>query len=178
MKSVIVEGIDCSGKSSLIKALKYKLKKYGGYDVKELEHKDISNQFSRYALEYLSVSHTLFDRSHISEIVFGSILRNTIPFSSFQIKILNEIVSSEFVTVLATPSYDDFISRYQETRKYQVISVTDFNKINDKFIESCAYVNSIVYRSSSFNELEEVSNDIVNLLTNGELNNDRISANP
>lgn len=169
MKSVIIEGIDCSGKSSLIKALKFSLKKYGGFDVKELEHKNVNNQFSRYALEYISNSHTLFDRSHISEIVFGSILRNDTPFSPLQINILNKIVISEFVTVLATPSCDDFVQRYQESRKYQIITVNDFEKINNKFIEVCSCVNPIIYKSSSYTELETVCDNVTQILTKGDL---------
>ncbi len=168
MKNIIIDGIDCRGKSTLIKNFKFKLKKFGGYDVKELEHRDIDDQFRRYALEYIFNVQTIFDRSHISELVFGKILRNKIPFSSTHIKILDQIVRTEFITVLATPSYEDFCIRYNDTRKYQVISCCDFNDITNEFIENSINIKPILYKSSCYNELDELVDKIITILTNGE----------
>lgn len=160
MKNVIVEGIDCSGKSTLIKNLKFKLKGFGGYDVKALEHKN-GDQFRRYSTEYVLADRILFDRAHISEMVFGKILRNHSPLNQNEISILNSIVNNNFLVILAVPSYEDFIRRFHESRELQVISESDFGRINDEFILGCGSINPIIYNSKSLTELDLITNQIV-----------------
>ncbi len=166
MKNVIVEGIDCSGKSTLIKNLKFGLKKHGGYDVKELEHKECPSQFRRYMLEYSLAERIIFDRAHISEAVFGKILRNKFPFSDRESNMLNGFVRNDFITILAIPSYDDFQSRYQESKKLQVISNNDFDLINKEFMLYCKEINPIIYNSSTFGYLEVFNKNIIDEIIN------------
>ena len=44
MKGVIFEGISCAGRTELISLLKAELKRFGGFDVKELSHIDCDDQ--------------------------------------------------------------------------------------------------------------------------------------
>ena len=166
MKGVIVEGIDCSGKSSLIKVLKYKLKNQGGFDVKELEHVNNIQQYKRYMFEYVTSQRILFDRSHISEVVYGKILRSNNPFSDEELMILNQVVNLDYLVVYAKPSYDDFVDRMKKTRDSQVIKAESYNSIIEGFEEIMKFFNPIIYSSKSFEELEVISNKVVHNLSN------------
>ena len=165
MKNIIVEGIDCGGKSTLIRHIKFQLKSRGGYDVKELEHKEkCDSQFKRYAREYLFCENTIFDRSHISECVFGRILRGNQPFSQRELDTLSSIVLSEAVLVLAVPNFESFKIRYAESKKLQVISPDDFYLINKEFLNCCEKLEPIIYNSQSFDEMEYCGKQIIGKL--------------
>lgn len=169
IRGIIVEGIDCGGKSTLIQSIKFKLKRLGGYDVKSLEHKNYVNQFRRYLYEYASNDKIIFDRSHFSEVVFGKFLRNEISFSKTELKILNEIVKLEFITILALPNYDDFCKRMRQTKTLQVINEKDFFNINKKFekILNASNIGYKLYRSDTIGEMEELSDKILQMVKRG-----------
>src|SRR5438046_693653 len=103
MKGIVVEGITCSGKTELISSLKAELKRFGGFDVKELPHVNCDDQFARYLKEYATQERILFHRSHVSEHVLGRLLRERSPFSNDELATLNKIIPLRFVCVLAEP---------------------------------------------------------------------------
>lgn len=163
-RGIIVEGIDCGGKSTLIKNLKFCLKNFGGFDVKELEHKNVDNQYYRYLYEYSISSNILFDRSHISEIVYGSLLRNHIPFTDKEVDILNNVIYSDYILVLAVPSFKDFSNRIKESKKYQIISEGNYEKIINEFKEVTKDLNFMEYSSSSYKELDLMTDLLIKML--------------
>ncbi len=164
IRGIIVEGIDCGGKSTLIQNLKFRLKNIVGYDVKSLGHRNCISQYRRYLYEYAANDKIIFDRAHFSEVVFGKILRNENPFSVAELKILNEIVELEFIIILAIPRYVDFCERIQQTKHIQVIEEKDYSNINTGFIKALSNIDYIVYKSESFDELDRITEIILQLL--------------
>ena len=82
-KRIIVEGPDCSGKSTVVHRIKNALR----WDSKSLHHKG-GDQFSRYLREYANNDCIVFDRSHFSEIVYSKLWRNGSPFTEIESNIL------------------------------------------------------------------------------------------
>ncbi|MEK7432848.1 MAG: hypothetical protein AABZ74_06935 [Cyanobacteriota bacterium] len=164
MLGVIVEGIDCAGKSTLIKNLKFNLKKLGGYDVRELEHIDTLNQFQRYLREYAYGERVLFDRSHISEVVFGKYLRSNKPFDSEQLTILDLIVKNSYILVVAIPSIEDFKKRMLETKNIQVLNNTDYDNVVSLFDLVTSKIPHMKYSSANLEELNTLINIIISKL--------------
>ena len=64
IKRIIIEGPDCSGKSTVVDRVKNELR----WDSKSLHHREVY-QFYRYLKEYSSANQIVFDRSHFSEIL-------------------------------------------------------------------------------------------------------------
>ena len=109
---IIVEGPDCSGKSTLVDRVKNSLR----WDSKSLHHVE-GNQFERYLKEYANNKNTVFDRSHISEIVYSILWRGGNPFAESEQKILDEIVQCNTIVIAALPSEEKLRERYI-SRKY------------------------------------------------------------
>ncbi|MFN4149313.1 MAG: hypothetical protein ACK4IX_00065 [Candidatus Sericytochromatia bacterium] len=164
MMGIIVEGIDCSGKSTLVKNLKFRLKNYGGYDVKELEHLDKKNQFQRYLREYSNGYRTIFDRSHISELVFSKYLRNTEVFVESEIDILDSIIRTQYILVVATPSIENFNKRMLETKKLQVIDSKSYFDLISLFDYATKSIPHIKYTSTDEEELNAIIDVIISKL--------------
>jgi hypothetical protein len=166
MKSVVVEGIRCSGKSELIASLKSALKRSGGFDVKELTHRDCDDQYGRYLREYATQDHVVLHRSHISEHVLGKILRATAPFSPAELDNLNAILASRYVCVLTeAPSFDCFVERIAHRRIKEEFSREQYIDIVSSFRESFDQIPHVRYTSSSFEELDATRDDIIEKLT-------------
>lgn len=166
MRGIIVEGIDCSGKSTLIKNIKLMLKKYGGFDVKELEHIECNSQYERYLYEYASARKIIFHRSHISESVFGKHLRNSTPFTDKEDEILNKIVNNDFIVILAEVNYSMFQSRLMGTKKYQVIKERDYLAITERFKHAMLNIKHFKYSSDSTDSMVKMCETVVSSLLN------------
>lgn len=165
IRGIIIEGIDCGGKTSLIENIKFYLKDKGGYDVKQLEHKDCNSQFRRYLFEYALSDRVIFDRSHFSELVFGKYLRGASPFSVAELKILNLIVKLEFIVVLAEPDYNTFKDRIDKTKHIQVIGEKDYSSIISEFRKSLEQIDYLLYKSSFLEEKDTITHQIIDKLT-------------
>lgn len=161
MKGLIIDGIDCAGKTTLANSVKFRLKKYGGYDLKGLEHKTCESQFDRYLYEYATNNRIIFDRSHISEVVFGKLLRNNIPFSNVELKVLNDIINLKYVFVLGIPLYNEFCDRLERNKQIQVIEKEQYHAIVNEFEVAAKNINHIVYASQSIEELNEIVEAII-----------------
>ena len=86
LKRIIVEGPDCSGKSTLVDTLKNRLL----WDAKSLHHKE-GNQFQRYLKEYALGEEVVFNRAHFSENVYSKLWRGGSPFLEKEKEILNDL---------------------------------------------------------------------------------------
>lgn len=161
MRGVIVEGIDCSGKSTLISLIKYAFKRHGGIDVRELEHLDCKSQYERYLSEYSSPSKVIFHRSHISEVVFSSFYSRITPFNESELSILEKIVRNDFIVIMAEVSYSLFKERINNSRGSQVIDINDYKKLTELFFLNTKQYKPIYYSSKSTEELEKMCDLVV-----------------
>lgn len=117
---IILEGIDGSGKTTLSKKLseKYKLPVIKFSYPKNDEEKN--NMF----LQYLKILYNnnfklILDRSWISEIVYGNIMRDSCVLSDFQVEFLNYLVNLHngrlyYCDIGAEKSYNNAIKRGED----------------------------------------------------------------
>jgi hypothetical protein len=165
MRGIVVDGVGCSGKSDLIATLKTELKVVGGYDVRELDHSDCEDQFTRYLREYATGATVLFHRSHLSEMVFGQIQRNRPPFSDAEIAALNTVLSLRFVSVLAEPpNYETFVRRAAERGTLRVYSKREYMDVIEAFRRAFRGIPHEQYVSTSRTDLAATRNRILSTL--------------
>ena len=148
---IIIEGPDCSGKSTLINQLKNELK----WDAKSLHHKE-SNQFSRYLNEYAGNDLIVFDRSHFSEIVYSILWRGGNPFSKEEQKILDSFCIEKVLIIFACPSAKVLKKRYSERDYDQQIKYGELEKSRKLFCEVLKDIPKIVYESKNYEELDKL----------------------
>ena len=166
MRGIVIDGIGCAGKTELIAALKVGLKTSGGFDVRELDHHECSDQFLRYLHEYATGENILFHRSHVSELVFGKLLRNRTSFSMEEVAILDSIVSLRFVYVLAEPpSFESFLERMVQRRSRRAFTRDEYLAVIERFREASSKIPHERYVSTTRDELASVQRRV--LLTLG-----------
>ncbi|MBI4451328.1 hypothetical protein HY642_05110 [Candidatus Woesearchaeota archaeon] len=146
---VLVEGPDCSGKSTLVERLKNALR----WDSKSLRHIE-GDQFERYIKEYASQRFVVFDRGHVSEAVYGRLWRGGSPFAADERRLLDDFTSSRIYVILACPALSAMQERYSARRFAQQISVDELEQCRNLFIEECK--PNITYHSESWDELDAV----------------------
>lgn len=155
MRNIIVEGPDCSGKSTLIDRLKNTLR----WDARSLHHKE-GNQFSRYLKEYAFLEKTVIDRSHFSEEIYSRMWRGGSPFSKDEKEILDKIATSQSLIILACPSLDTLRKRYLARDYPQQILLEELDLSRNLFIEQLGKSRTILYESTSYEELEKVVREV------------------
>jgi hypothetical protein len=159
IKRIIIEGPDCSGKSTLVERIKNTLK----WDARFLRHKD-GDQFSRYLTEYASAENVVFDRSHFSENVYSKLWRGGSPFSSRQKKILNSICQESTLIILACPSKKTLEERYLSREYPQQIKLKELEISRKLFINEFSNVKKKIYKSRDFTELEVLLNQLIKIV--------------
>ncbi len=149
VKRIIVEGPDCSGKSTLVERLKNELH----WDSKSLHHIP-GNQFSRYLKEYANQEKIVFDRSHFSENVYAKMWRGGSPFSCEEKFLLDKISKHEAIIIFSIPKKSTLIKRYMERNFKQQISLSDLKRSYLYFLREIGAAEAITYRSESYEELD------------------------
>ena len=168
MNGVVVEGITCSGKTELVSSLKSELKRFGGFDVKELAHVDCGDQYARYLKEYATQERILLHRSHISEYVLGRLLRAHSPFSKNELTTLNKILALRFVCVLVEPpNFKFFLERMAQDKRHvrEPYNKDRYTQIIASFRRSFDHIPHLHYISSSFADLQSTKDAIIAKLT-------------
>jgi thymidylate kinase len=155
IKNIIVEGPDCSGKSTLVDRLKNTLR----WDAKSLHHRE-GDQFKRYLKEYAFLENTIIDRSHFSEEVYSHMWRGGSPFSKEEKEILDRIAINQSIIILACPSLEILRQRYMSRKYPQQIKLEELEKSRELFIQQLGQIRTIFYESKSFEELERVVNEV------------------
>lgn len=148
---IIVEGPDCSGKSTLVEHLKNKLR----WDSKSLHHIP-GNQFYRYLKEYANQEKIVFDRSHYSESVYSKLWRNDTAFSQEEKKLLDQISKHNTLIIFALPKKKVIENRYKERKFQQQISLEDLKKSYAYFIRELGPAEALIYRSENYEELDNL----------------------
>ena len=142
---VIVEGVECAGKTTLIKRLRDEVVPW---DCKYLGHQP-GHQFERYMRDYLLGGQIIFNRAHFSEIVYSSVFGRTRPFLPHEQRVLDEYAERHFVIVLCDADPEILARRYAERSYFQVASLDKLGAIRDGFREVCGHLGRCVHYTSN-----------------------------
>lgn len=159
IKRIIIEGPDCSGKSTLVERVKNTLK----WDARFLRHIE-GDQFSRYLFEYASANEVVFDRSHFSENVYSKLWRGGSPFTNREKKILDSICQDETIIIFACPSNKVLRDRYLSRDYPQQIKLTELEKSRELFINEFKNRKKIIYHSQNFDELDNLLKHLIKII--------------
>ncbi|HLF53621.1 MAG TPA: hypothetical protein VI544_00400 [Candidatus Nanoarchaeia archaeon] len=159
ISKIIVEGPDCSGKSTLVERLKNKLK----WDSKSLHHKE-GNQFQRYLHEYAFADNVVFDRSHISEEVYGTLWRGGSSFMKSEKEILDCLIKYNSIIIFACPPLDVMKERYKLKGFEQQISIEELEKSRELFLLRLINIPHLLYASRDYSELNALLQKVVEMI--------------
>jgi thymidylate kinase len=148
---IVVEGPDCSGKSTLVERLKNSLH----WDSKYLRHAK-KKQFFRYLGEYATQKNTIFDRAHFSEEVYSHMWRGGSPFLPEEKRILDEICHLHALTIFCLPSKEDMIARYNSRDFDQQITLPEMIASYEAFESEAKKSGNLIYKSQNYAELDEL----------------------
>ena len=162
-KNILIEGIDCAGKSTLAKEIRSEF----GSDIKFLGHQK-GWQFDRYLKEYALAQNIILERGHLSEEVYSHIFGREPPFTSNQRSILEEILKEKFIVVMCIPKTSLAKKRYRErkniTQNTPLLSISKGNYLFKKTTKRISsYKNIIIYKSQNFSEIKDVIKKIKQL---------------
>jgi thymidylate kinase len=149
-RNIIIEGVECAGKTTLIDALSRECR---GWDIKYLPHKD-GNQFKRYVHEYLTNEKTIFNRSHLSEVVCGSLWRGGPGMSEEETSTLNKLVGEEFVVVLVDADPEVIKQRFRERGYVEGAKIDEVEAVQKGFKNAFENVTHITCVSNDEDDLK------------------------
>jgi thymidylate kinase len=159
---IIVEGGDCSGKTTLVNRLRSKLSPQGWYSL-SLSHR-ATHQFERYLAKYLSDERIIYDRAHFSEIVYGKLWRAHTGFTTWQQQFIHNFVLDNLVVVLVQAPRDTLMQRYRARHQAQTIDISELEKAQDMFQEEMRDSSIIQYHATDLESLDQVVNQVMNKL--------------
>jgi len=146
---IIIEGPDCSGKSTVVERIKNTLR----WDSKSLHHIE-GNQYSRYLKEYALNEKTVFDRSHFSEAVYSELWSSGSPFSTRERQILDQVTQNDSMIIFACPTLEKMRERYEARDFQQQISLSELERARELFIKQMKNITHILYLSETYEELD------------------------
>jgi thymidylate kinase len=130
-KGILVEGCDCSGKTTLVRTLKSRLFTEG-WDVLDVGHRS-GDQFERYAKIYANADRLIMDRGHFSELIYGT-LRRTCPFEPSDLQFLNNFARKYFVVILTDAPPKELLRRYRERNYAQTTKHKELGAVCKEFL--------------------------------------------
>jgi thymidylate kinase len=154
---IIIEGPDCSGKSTVVNRIKNALR----WDSKSLHHQE-GDQFSRYLQQYALGKNTVFDRSHISEIVYSKLWRGGNPLTTEEENILNNIIGQRALVIFTCPDEATIEERYKTRAYEQQIKLEELKQSRNLFCETLKSIPHIHYTASSYEELDNLVRRVKN----------------
>jgi thymidylate kinase len=159
---IIIEGGDCSGKTTLINRLRSKLSPQGWYSL-SLSHRT-THQFERYLAKYLSDERIIYDRAHFSEIVYGKLWRSHTGFTTWQQQFLHDFVLDNFIVVLAQAPRETLMQRYRARHQAQAIDISELEKAQDMFQREMRDSRIIQYHATDLDSLDQVVKQVTAML--------------
>ena len=156
IKKIIIEGPDCSGKSTVVERIKNKLR----WDAKSLHHIE-GDQFSRYLREYALANKVVFDRSHFSEMVYGILWRGGNPFENLEEHVLEFIAQKDAIIIFACSSVELLEKRYKSRGFDQQIKLKELKKVRELFVEKMCEIGALTYGSENYEELDNLVGEVV-----------------
>lgn len=165
---IVVEGNDCTGKSTLVSELRSSLR-FLGFDTKNLVHRP-GDQYMRYLREYLNADRIVFNRGHYSELVYGDVLRNEISFSKTELESLQSVINKFGIVIYCDLSPKEIEARMLERNKSEMFEDDVENEIIeqvDKNYKLCfKNVEYIQYIPKTKKDLTEVLFKIKSIIQN------------
>ena len=159
IKRIIVEGPDCSGKSTVVERIKNMLR----WDSKSLHHRK-GDQYERYLREYSNNKKIVFDRSHFSEIVYSKLWRGGNPFSFEEENILNEVCKHQTLIIFVCPELKTLEKRYKDREFEQQIKLKELMQSREFFVEIVNGFDVLFYESKNYDELNELLEKVKELV--------------
>ncbi len=159
VRRIIIEGPDCSGKSTLVNRLKNALK----WDSKSLHHSK-GNQFIRYLREYSNNENIIFDRAHFSEIVYSMMWRGGNPFSDMELRILNDFVRNNTLVIFTCPPIELLEKRHASRDFEQEIKLPELKYSRRLFSEVLESIPHIAYKSEDYGELNKLISNVEEII--------------
>ena len=156
---ILVEGPDCSGKTTLVERLKNKLH----WDAKALHHLE-GDQFKRYLREYALQEKIVFNRGHYSEVAYGKLWRDGDPFSQGERSILDQLSQQNMIIIFACPPLEVLQQRYNKREFPQQIKYEELELIRINFCELMKDVPHLLYQSTSYNELSSLLESVAKVV--------------
>ncbi len=153
---ILVEGPDCSGKTTLVERLKNELR----WDAKSLHHLE-GNQFKRYLKEYALQEKVIFNRSHYSEIAYGKLWRGGNPFSVGEQQILDQLCCQNMLIIFACPTLEILQQRYSHRNFSQQLKYEELGVIRQYFCEMMQDLPNLLYQSGSYDELQSLIQNMI-----------------
>ncbi len=130
IKGIIVEGSDCSGKTTLINILHGHLS-HSGWNIVNLGHED-GDQFERYMNSYMRADKAIFDRGHFSEIVYGDLWRGGHGIKTQKVDALNEYVFKNFLVIFVHAPEEVLKERYCSRQYEQIIKGDELARVQSR----------------------------------------------
>jgi thymidylate kinase len=162
IKGIIVEGSDCSGKTTLIDALQDQLS-HSGWEVVNLGHED-GGQFKRYMNSYIHADKAIFDRGHFSEIVYGGLWRGGHGMSTQEVNALTEYVFNNFLVIFAHAPEDILIQRYYSRSYDQIINSDELTVVQSSLADLLTHPNVLQYDSTSLISCDAMVEKVMSIL--------------
>lgn len=156
---IIIEGPDCSGKSTVVDRIKNALH----WDSKSLHHKE-GNQFARYLKEYAANEYVVFDRSHFSEEVYSNLWRGGSPFSKEEKEILDNVCRLNTLIIFTCPAAEVLKERYLKRGYEQQIKLEELEKSRELFCSAFNEMPHSLYTSKDYDELNALVKEVRELV--------------
>lgn len=135
MPLIIIEGVDGAGKSVLTKQLReflYGTYKHHGPYLDLGQHQLFEKYFSLMRAKGLG-SWLIYDRSWLSEVVYGSIVRKAVRLSSAQLRMLERAaLGCGLCWIYANPPHEEAFKNWSKGKEY-VTDPTKFNQIRLRY---------------------------------------------
>ncbi|MBU9834762.1 hypothetical protein J1786_08040 [Rahnella sp. L72c] len=151
IKGIIIEGVECSGKTTLINEIRSNLVPF---DCIMLGHQD-GEQFDRYMREYMFNNGVIFNRSHYSEAVYSQLWKRPNPFTVQEKDVLDSYLSKNYITLLCTADKKILAERYLKRKFKQKADANELDLIRNLFDNSLRSKADYVYESNSEDALHE-----------------------
>lgn len=165
---LIIEGNDCTGKSTLVSELRSALRVHGGWDTKNLVHRT-GDMFFRFLNEYVNADRIIFDRSHFSELVYGKYLRDSKTFTREQLQALDLIIENYGVVIHCDLQPKEIVARMKIRNQTELLDEDDIceeqiSKISNEYNKIFKGKNIITYVGRTANDLQDIINTITDII--------------
>ncbi|MEL7630523.1 hypothetical protein AAGW04_16200 [Pectobacterium aroidearum] len=152
IKGIIIEGVECSGKTTLIQRIRSDVI---SYDCIMLGHQS-GSQFDRYMRDYMVNDRVIFNRSHYSELIYSRLWDRGVPFSTSELNVLNDYIHRNFITILCTADVCSLAERYAKRQYKQKVNLNELSEVKSLFDDVLTPKADYIYRSNDVLELDKV----------------------
>lgn len=164
METILIEGPDCSGKSTLIEEMFPSFVKIhnGRYPSQLAAYSAYLEQCDKQRSSHIRPN-TVYDRMHISEIVYAHVMRGITDIPDYFKQVENRLLSMHCVLVVCLPHFSSVIKAWRNRLAEEYVQ--DDSKIIEIY-EYYSYIHNITGLPTLFYDYENVEfNSIYPLLS-------------